>query len=936
MAKYLAAGVHDYFYVPCDSFWAWREQGEVVAWVDDATIAFRSELDAALRQLVTGGAPPLGAVVLLLAACQPSWHEADPRNLLLERVGQALGISDAEKLAAAVCGGLEVVHQVWRAHRLRPAIKAALATAVFAGRRQAPPAEKADLLPRALEKRPGVEGMRRIIPPQAAPAFLEELNVVRSSLASLDVATLEQRLLTGFDQLVLAAGVELPRGGTIQELLTSLADDVELGGVVRLARQLLGSFSLPRRLGDPDDLPDGGFSEISNRGTLDRLLPSELAHDDLTLAVRVALREALYFQRESPPRTPPQRRLVLLDAGVRLWGIPRVFVTAVGLAAACRSETHGRVAVFRTQGSDIAPVDFSRREGLVAQLAALDDGWQPGPALATLRRVGSQGPDEAEILLVTAEDVLDDPEFQASLTPLAEPALFVATVNRAGRFRLQVRTKRGRRLLSEAQFELERLLAPTPRKPLPLQRGGAPADLPAICREPKFPLLLPVPTPPKRFWHVPHFGFLVLLKDGRLMRYINDRWGAAQLAEELPGGEIRWARTRGSGHRQLQHVAVFGRLSQRGLYALCLDVPDGTPEIRRLQLAQPQPLGVSGHHGTVFVIYRSLCEALDPLTGHLLASAPIPAGVHWLRRGRFFSRTRAGNPTLLALDYDGTQLRWHEMASPFAATDDVTLLDGPHGPIAVSASSAVVDLATDERWSVADATEGVRGRVTNIAPDDSRFIFEVMEPPPLKRTLVHTGIRGSFAFPDSSSGGTPDASAPYGRMWSPCTRNLRFRFEAITVDAQRRLTLVSRGGQHWPLTYAPDDRAIVLPTRGAAAVDLTATIVIAAGMNPVVSGEPLFQPFERQLTLKPDSYRWRIARWRDGSRAVLDSRGLLHLRSSDRAIPEFTIVLSPGETAGWVADGRRWGEPYFVGISPVTLAAEIHDQLLRPFVERLQ
>ena len=76
----------------------------------------------------------------------------------------------------------------------------------------------------------------------------------------------------------------------------------------------------------------GGVADITNRGPLDRLLLSELAHDDLTLAARVALNEALYLRREPPMREPPGALGLLLDSGVRLWGIPRVLATAVALA----------------------------------------------------------------------------------------------------------------------------------------------------------------------------------------------------------------------------------------------------------------------------------------------------------------------------------------------------------------------------------------------------------------------------------------------------------------------------------------------------------------------------------------------------------------------------------------------------------------------------
>jgi hypothetical protein len=55
--------------------------------------------------------------------------------------------------------------------------------------------------------------------------------------------------------------------------------------------------------------------------------------------------------------------------------------------------------------------------------------------------------------------------------------------------------------------------------------------------------------------------------------------------------------------------------------------------------------------------------------------------------------------------------------------------------------------------------------------------------------------------------------------------------------------------------------------------------------------------------------------WDDGSEVLADSRGLLHLRSSDNSIPEITIVNIMGRpTACWAADGRVYGSAYFTGV----------------------
>jgi len=54
-----------------------------------------------------------------------------------------------------------------------------------------------------------------------------------------------------------------------------------------------------------------------------------------------------------------------------------------------------------------------------------------------------------------------------------------------------------------------------------------------------------------------------------------------------------------------------------------------------------------------------------------------------------------------------------------------------------------------------------------------------------------------------------------------------------------------------------------------------------------------------------------VAEWPGGSKAYLDSRGLLHLKSHDLTVPEISFVLSDGEVAGWTSDGHVCGPQFF-------------------------
>src|SRR5262245_54425529 len=73
----------EYLARPANSFWEWRENGEVVAWPDGTTIAFRPQLVFVLERLAPGGLPPLSSVILLLAACRESWPIASSQFVTL-------------------------------------------------------------------------------------------------------------------------------------------------------------------------------------------------------------------------------------------------------------------------------------------------------------------------------------------------------------------------------------------------------------------------------------------------------------------------------------------------------------------------------------------------------------------------------------------------------------------------------------------------------------------------------------------------------------------------------------------------------------------------------------------------------------------------------------------------------------------------------------
>jgi hypothetical protein len=78
--------------------------------------------------------------------------------------------------------------------------------------------------------------------------------------------------------------------------------------------------------------------------------------------------------------------------------------------------------------------------------------------------------------------------------------------------------------------------------------------------------------------------------------------------------------------------------------------------------------------------------------------------------------------------------------------------------------------------------------------------------------------------------------------------------------------------------------------------------------------------------------------WADGSVAMLDSRGFLHLKSSDTSIPEMTIVLVAGKLCTcWSADGFYTGNPYFMPDTDRIISGRVfYKNYIQAFISELE
>jgi len=872
--------IREYLRSAPDTFWEWGEGGDVITWKDGRTIAFRDELRTVLAWLAPQGLPSLDSIALLLAATHDSWdaNRDDTGILLLNILDSFLSSPQQRALLQDVLSGLDRVRQLDSELRMPVRSKAVLTEVVLSRCRKLAEPDVATSIVEAIRRGLG----ELLAPPEVdiqsrgyGPVLLlRDMADMLHGLRQLDADKLRLRLDTGLEELPGRAEVELSPAEVARSMLDTLRDDVEFAGLSRVAKQLLAVASLPRRLDADEPYHTGGFSDISNRGSMERLLISELANDDLTLAVRVAMNEALYLRREVPPSTPHNHRAVLIDAGIRSWGVPRVFATAVALALMAGTAKGGTYSCYRAKRDAVQLANLTTRNGLVEHLSALETELHPAAAIpAYLQQIKEDA--HVEPIFVMTEDALADDAMQQALRGINLPQVFIATVNREGVFRLSERGKHGVKPLREAKIDIGELF----REPTSVIAKDRTSDLPAIFGREPFPLLLGEKVARDRAFFVQGWGILSTTGDGRLLRWRLPRQGARQISDQIVGRILWIAPAAVDG---IVALVAGGSNNASLMYVNEQNLVVGSAKLK------PSAAGerYCARNGVLFFIRPGAVDAMDMHTGDITNTLRLPGDVQWVR-DRFFRGPRG---IWYALSYDGHSAR----LEPVECAGDrrelpplITMFDqvGVDGPVGVTRQGSLISTATGNvrqvRHDLSDvlavpwiSADGRRLHLMNLA----QTFFE--EP----GVLVNTE---HLDCPSANAAILDDRARHVVRPV-----NLRHRFKMIGLDAAGNLALESRKGQI--LAFEVRQRLPVLAVRG----DRT-PLRAARGF------EDLMGTGKR--------YRLSQARWADGSRAVLDGRGLLHLTSSDRAIPEVTLVLAEGELTGWCSDGRMWGKRYFIG-----------------------
>ena len=369
-----------------------------------------------------------------------------------------------------------------------------------------------------------------------------------------------------------------------------------------------------------------------------------------------------------------------------------------------------------------------------------------------------------------------------------------------------------------------------------------------------------------------------MLNDRQLVQFRTPTVGARVLANNLPSGKTMWLDV-AAGTVQV----VKASASQRPARLLSLALPDG--QLQVVDLVAGEDVRAVHRYGEVILLIRNSDVRAHSLNdGRLLGRILNP---HRWMNGRYF----LGQNNFYFAVWDGTNVAFEPVTLPNNFTPSVIshIFDrtGLAGPWLVHKSGAIIPTAGGEELKLPMPPAGTFGLdQVRISRDGHRLYVAIPSLDWGRQLDLESGWVLNI-LPTRSRNLCLDVppALPTRNLFSSIESIARLR-DGLAICGRkkrwRKLTLNGQGKIQLSDTTESDRRELVSK-----------------------------QSFSTTLKQTSPGCSLQLAEWPSGSKAFLDSRGLLHLKSHVASVPEISFVLSSGEIAGWASEGHVCGPQFF-------------------------
>ena len=554
----------------------------------------------------------------------------------------------------------------------------------------------------------------------------------------------------------------------------------------------------------------------------------------------------------------------------------------VGCTTRVRSRSrHPPFTVYTANGQELQEIDLSQRNGIAAHLKMLRPELDPVGSLPALEESLDNFEEAPEVVVVTSPEALRDVNFRDRIATLARQnsgSYFVVTVARDGETCLNEITRSGCKPLQQLKFDLERVFANPP-----IGKAKPSSELPAIFAMKPFPLLLSYQFKPDRIWPLGTEMMMAISRDSRLMLSTGAKNGGFQLLSRVKQGKHWW-----SCREPIDSVwfSIIGAIQNNEFRLLCFKQEDWSVEEIKLELPE-RPIAFCNHGDTLFSIGKNYASIIDKSTGITSLNRLAIGGFIYLA-GRYFAAGHAGDRQLYAVASDGFAPKFELLPMKSVFNSDCKLFDSTEveGPVGVFDSGHMYSWATEKLIKIPhEINDSIRKY--EISPTGNQVIarFQNRDRSYGVKIDVKTG---ELVKP-------PGHLADFHHLQIQklvYQKSTRTQFLSIAIFDNGTLSLTSRSQSQLDISLTRDQ---VRLTRASESGNLHSRI-----------------NFQSERLSVAAKFKLKVARWQDGSEAWLDSRGLLHLKSSDHEIPELTMALTDDAMGGWLSNGRVWGDSFYL------------------------
>jgi len=142
-------------------------------------------------------------------------------------------------------------------------------------------------------------------------------------------------------------GSEASAGAMAQVDLLAALESPEANDIVNFSLEILPSVLETKTRPAAGTSPAFGYSGIGTRGSIDSMVLTELAWDDLELARRIAENEVLYYAREQSRDEQKRIHHLLIDASASMRGDRQTFARGMAIATGKKLLLEGEDVAFR-------------------------------------------------------------------------------------------------------------------------------------------------------------------------------------------------------------------------------------------------------------------------------------------------------------------------------------------------------------------------------------------------------------------------------------------------------------------------------------------------------------------------------------------------------------------------------------------------------------